>query len=379
MSDSRAMRIGLITTTNTNLGDDLVREGILSVLRQAFADRAIEFVYVNKHQPFEVYPRWHPMRMAHLTAQALPRGKTRLSRGAARAFGSVGFSRFDGCDLIVQCGTPVMWPGCSGCEWAEPLWHQVVGRLSAGGVPVLNLGAGSCYPWEHQPEQVNDVDARYLQRVADYCRSTTVRDRLAQLLMQLIGRAASLIPCPALLSAPAASDPRNGDLVVINYMEKGGHYDWGQGIDAAEWRRTAAALIARLSQRERVLMLCHDRREYELASEVGPNLPRFVPQSLEEYFSVLSRARAGICNRLHAVVALASMGIPAAAVGTDTRMLMVDELGLPYLYVKEAGIDRIEDSLQFLLGSREEEKARLLGLRDLTRRRYLQVVERALN
>ena len=375
------MRIGLITTIDTNLGDDLVREGLCSVLRDAFRGRRIEFVSINKHQPLEVYPGWHPIRFTHSLARSLPRGRTRLSRGAARMLRSLGSSRFDGCDLIVQCGTPVAWPGCSGCEWAEPLWHQVVGRLSQQGVPALNLGAGSCYPWEKQPKRVeSEEDALYLKRISGYCRFTTVRDRLAQLLLESLGRSCPLIPCPALVAGmPVTGSQGDGDLLVINYMEKGGHYDWGQGIDAGAWSRTAKALVERVSKRERVLFLCHDQREYELASTLDPTIPRFLPRNLSEYFSVLSRAKAGVCNRLHAAIALAGMGIPSVAVGTDTRLLMVEAVGLPYFYVKEATLERMEDALQGLLRGRESERERLLALCEHTRRRYLEVVGKAIS
>jgi hypothetical protein len=53
----------------------------------------------------------------------------------------------------VQCGAPVLWPNCNKCEWAEPLWYSVIGRLHKK-TPVLNLAAGSCYPWEKQPEKI---------------------------------------------------------------------------------------------------------------------------------------------------------------------------------------------------------------------------------
>jgi hypothetical protein len=373
------MRVGLITTLNTNLGDDLVREGICSILRETFEGREIEFVSVNKHEPLKVYPGWHPIRLTHSLARSLPRGKTRLPRWAARFFRPFGFSYFDGCDMIVQCGAPVVWPGCSWCEWAEPLWHQVVGRLSRKGVPVLNLGAGSCYPWEKQPRQIdNESDALYLKEILGYCRLTTVRDRLAQLLFESVGQPCPLIPCPALLpGTPLNRSQSNGDLVVINYMEKGGHYDWGQQIDASAWRKTEKTLIERIAKGERVLFLCHDQREYELASALDPAIPRFLPKNTREYLSVLSRAKAALCNRLHAAIALAGMGIPSVAVGTDTRLLMVDAVGLPYLYVKEATLERMEDTLQDLLRRRESERERLLALRERTWREYLEVVGKA--
>lgn len=375
------MQIGLITTLNTNIGDDLIREGICLILRNIFKDLQVRFVLVNKHQPLTVYPKWHPVSLIRPLVHLMPRGRVKVQNWATRPFYKLGLSFFDKCDIIVQCGTPVVWPGCSRCEWAEPLWHQVVGRLSRKGVPVLNLGAGSCYPWEKQPHQVSDErDALYLRKILEYCRITTVRDKLAQHLFETLGQYCPLLPCPALLAGrPIINRQTNGDFVVINFMEKGGHYDWGQNIDPMVWRSTIREVIEKIRKHHQVLFLCHDKKEYSLASELDPTVPRFLPKDFQEYFFVLSRAKVGLCNRLHASIALASIGIPSVAVGTDTRLLMVETVGLPYFYVKEATVEKLEEALQHLLINREKERERLFMLREQTWNQYVEIVKRALS
>src|SRR6266498_1438785 len=162
------MKIGLVTTLNTNIGDDFIREGVCHVLKQVLGSVELEFISVNKHRPYSVYPKWHPTHWVAATRH-LPRGRYFLRRVLSRYGARVGLSRFDNCNLIVQCGTPVAWPGCSKSEWAEPLWTHVVGRHSRKGTPVLNLGAGACYPWEKQPETIEDEnDACYLRRIVSY-------------------------------------------------------------------------------------------------------------------------------------------------------------------------------------------------------------------
>jgi len=374
------MRIGLITTLNTNIGDDLIREGICRILRRVFNGYEVEFILVNKHQPLTVYPNWHPIHSARIT-RYLPRGRYLISHLIERPLSRLGFSKFDSCDLIIQCGTPVVWPGCSQCEWAESLWHQIVGRLSRKGIPVLNLGAGSCYPWERQPQQVsNERDAFYLRKILSYCRITTVRDKLAQRLFENLGYHCPLIPCPALLiGKPFINDKLDNEgFVVVNYMEKGGHYDWGQNIDPALWRNTMKTLIKRMRKNHQVLFLCHNQKEYRSVFEIDPTIPRFLPKNSQEYLSMISRAKVGLCNRLHAAIALASVGVPSLAVGTDTRLFMVEVVGLPYLYVKEATVEKIENILQYLLIRRREERERLLMLCKKTWDQYIKVVKKAL-
>ena len=90
--------------------------------------------------------------------------------------------------------------------WAESLWKNTIAPVCQKGVPVLNLGVGSYYPWERQPSTIDDKsedganDARYLTDILSYCRITTVRDKLLQKLFHNLGSDCSFIPCPALLS-----------------------------------------------------------------------------------------------------------------------------------------------------------------------------------
>jgi hypothetical protein len=372
------VHIGLITTLNRNIGDDFIRDGIVQLMLQVFAGRDVRFVAVNKHTPWSVYPGWHPLRWLQ-TLDDVPRGRRAADwmRGnVSGALHPLGGSRFDHTDVIVQCGAPVLWPGCSGSEWASPLWDQVVGRLSDR-VPVLNLAVGSAYAWEDQPHQVSDArDVDFLRRILSYCRVTTARDELAARLAGGLGESIPTIPCSAFLVGRRFGVPNRTDdgIVLFNYMPGAGHFEWRQGIDERVWMETARSLVERLSTRHRVAFLCHDVKEYAAAELVNPDLPRFMPRTLEEYFSLIRASKAAVCNRLHATVALASVGIPSVSVGTDTRLLMIAAIGLPYRYVKDVDVDLLEGAIEALLEHRNDERDRLLALREWTWSRYIDEV-----
>jgi hypothetical protein len=156
----------------------------------------------------------------------------------------------------------------------------------------------------------------------------------------------------------------NGEFIVINYMELGGHYDYGQGIDAARWRDSITKVVKRLQRRHQVVMLCHNEQEYELARGFASPADPFLPRDTNELFSILSRAKAGIFNRLHAAVALSGIGIPSVAVGNDTRLGMVEELGLPCHYVEETDSEQLEHEVESLVSDRPRHMERLLAIRD---------------
>lgn len=375
------IRVGLITTLNTNIGDDFIREGICLVVREIFKGHEIEFIPVNKHHPFSVYPGWHPMHLARIIRHIpsrISRAGTFIEHYASR------FKRssFDSCDMIVQCGAPVLWQGCHQCEWAEPLWHQVVGRLSQH-IPVLNLAAGSCYPWERQPLRITDPkDAEYLRAILGYCRLTTVRDTLAKHLCSSLGTNTPLIPCSALLASKGhmrGMRYNENGTILINYMSGGGHYDWDQGIDPADWRETVKDLISRLQTRHQLAFLCHDETEFNLAGALDPSIPRLWPKNTQEYFTMVADAKISLCNRMHASIALAGLGIPSIAVCTDTRLLMVDATGLPVFYVKEAGVHHLEENIERMLANRHEERERLLALQSDTWNEYINIINETIN
>lgn len=373
------MRIGFVTTLGTNIGDDLVREGIELALTHALRGPWIEAITVNKHKPLTVYPRWHPIQLAGI-AGLLPRGAGRAYRSIEALFSQFGNSRFDACELIVQCGTPVAWYNCSTCEWAAPLWQHVIGRLSRKGVPVFNLGAGSCYSWEHRLNcELSESDAKYLRSILSCCTLTTCRDSLLRDIFLKLGHSCRLLPCPAFFAAKKFCGRKvERDLIIINYMEGAGHYDMGQQIDGSLWRTTMSEVVDKLSARNRLVFLCHNERECELALALAPGIPRVMPRSAEEYFAIARRAKVALCNRLHAAVAMAGAGIASVSVGTDTRLLMLETLGLPHWYVKETQSEALLTELDRLTREQKSENARLICLRESAWEQYLTLIRRAL-
>jgi hypothetical protein len=370
------MKIGLITTLNTNIGDDFIREGILLVLKNVFRRQRIELVLINKHHPLTVYPPGPLLNLANRSSK-FP-GIRSLSSPLIEILSSrQTASRFDECDLIVQCGAPVFWPNCHKSEWAVPLWHHVVARLYEK-IPVLNLAAGSCYPWEQQPAFVeNRRDVEYLRAILGYCRITTVRDVIAKNLSISMGMETELIPCSALLAAGRVINSARRT-IFINYMPGGGHYDWGQKIDSNKWCLTVRALLTTLRKHHQVAFLCHNEAEYNHARALDPSISRIFPRNIQEYCSMVSNAEAAICNRMHASVGLAGMGVPSIAVGTDTRLLMVEAIGQPVLYVKDATPERLINEVEGLLAKKHKERERLAALRTDVFNRYVEAVASAI-
>lgn len=349
------MKTGLITTLNTNIGDDFIRMGIQRILQSLNPKDRIEWVPINKHKPETVWPRLHPKRR-HLS---LPTPFNNLVGHTLK-------NRFESCDLIVQCGAPVVWNGCSQCEWNGPLWQDVIAPLSSS-VPVINLAAGSAYPLSVQSEQLEGDDLKYIQSILGYCRLTTARDRLAQRLMQSAGTPVPLIPCSACL----ALDPLDGEIasrrtIAVNYMPKAGHFDFLNELDEHDWARTFRSVLTALKNQYHVVFLCHNASEYQQAKALFPDFPAILPRSRRAYNRFASGVRFGVFNRLHAAVAFAGIGIPSVVVGNDTRTLMVEEFGLDVFDVRQIASEQILEAIARINAHIDEESRRLLTLRNKT-------------
>jgi hypothetical protein len=365
------MRIGLITTLNTNIGDDLIRQGIILIFREIFKNDKLEFVLINKHYPMTVYPTWHPVHWTKIVPHFGARRS--VSKYLNKVLYNFGFSLFDDCDVIIQSGAPVFWDGSHSAEWADILWRHTLGRLHKD-VVILNLAAGSCYPWEKKAGiKISDKDEEYFKTILGYSKLTTVRDVIAKTICKSLDYNVPYLPCTAFLNGQrcdrdiSLSDDK---MILINYMYGGGHYDWGQGINKISWKDNVINFIKNIRKRHKVGFLCHNKNEYELAYHIDSSVPRFYPKNPKEYTEIVSIAKVALCNRMHASVVLASYGIPSIAVGTDTRLLMVKALGLPCIYVKDANNEILENTIEDILTNRNNEKERLLFLRSNTWNNY---------
>lgn len=357
------MRIGLITTLNTNIGDDFIRRGIMKIVTKNMGH--VEFIAINKHDPMTMYGRWNPARLPRF----LPKGRRTVETWVSKAVSRISHNVFETCDALIQCGAPVLWPGCHSAGWIGPIWYDTVRQLHQE-IPVLNLAAGSAYPWEEKPEAVEDPkDRAFLKDISDFCRITTVRDELAFRLMKSVGAQPQLLACTAFLAPDTTRSSGDGP-IIVNYMRGGGHFAFGQSISPTRWEATTREVVRHIGKTNSMLFLCHNNQELEAVEDVAPGAPRILPRTPSEYFEAVRGAKAGLVNRLHAAVTLAGLGIPCIAVGTDTRLLMIRELGLPFLYVNETTAAGLTDTLEELLARRDDETDRLVSLKASTIREY---------
>ena len=324
-------KITFVTTTDHNVGDDFVREGIKYLLRRHYKNEELRFESIHKHSPittrhgFEWF-RYH--RLSKHVDKALPLKLTR--------------DKILEADVIVQSGAPVYWchnvggDHCSENEWFHPLLQR---RLALNKNAILmNLAAGTCQKYNSDGSEflLCKKDADYIRKLFRLSSVTTVRDALAKKVLYSLGLVAPLLPCSSIFAIDECGLKEEGDdYVVVNYMEGGGHYTFGQNIDHAKWKREFSKFYHEIKKFERVVFSCHNEAELRKAKEIDPDAEVYYSTDYLKYMKFFAKAKYGIMNRVHGSFLLASYGKPSVVIGSDTRAKMATEIGLNSYFVND--------------------------------------------
>jgi hypothetical protein len=287
-------------------------------------------------------------------------------------------------DLLVQSGAPIYWchedgSCCEKNEWFDPLVRKRF-LPDRRGRKFFNLAGGSCqryYSDASEMERFPDT-LDYIAEFFDVCELTTLRDAHARRMLQAAGRDAEVLPCTSIYARDQLRiEPEAGEYIVLNFMENGGHFTFGQTIDKEGWRDNFRRIYALASRMGRVVAACHSPAERDLVREVVPDIEAFiVPDDHVEFMRFYSRARFGIVNRVHAGFMLASFGKPVAVIGTDTRALMIKNLSLPSYFVQDVADP--EHIVEQTAAREADYRDEIEHIRTTTRERYVQLIAEAL-
>ena len=377
------LRVAFITTVNHNVGDDLVREGIRCLLETKLGP--VKPFLIHKHFPATVRGEVSWLQEAGflgvLDRMTGGRGLA-LSRLLERLPLAVTGDKILGSDMLVQSGAPVYWcfPDGGGChtnEWFHPLIERRY-LLIKDRVPLLNIGAGSCQPYHSDGLEFerNSECMDYIRRLFHLSTLTTVRDRLAQSVLNLAKLNAPLLCCPSIFARDRLGvTPRTGEFAALNFMPLGGHYDLGQQVNTDVWARTFCAFCEALSRVIPVVLVCHTHKEFRIASRLLPNFRRVLVDSAATCLAFYSRVRCYIGSRVHGALAAASFGHPAFVVGSDSRATMGEEMHISSGFVSDMSVRRLMEEFERLKRSEEEFAALSVQLREHVRSGYMNVLD----
>ena len=190
------------------------------------------------------------------------------------------------------------------------------------------------------------------------------------------GRDASVLPCTSIFARDRLDiRPTDGEYIVLNFMENGGHYTFGQNIDGNLWREQFKRLAREANKYGRVVVACHTLGEQKLAQQLVPDFDNFlIPDDHHEYIKFYAGAKFGIVNRVHAGFMMASFGKPVVVIGNDSRALMMENLNLPSIFVSDVqgiGVEELVNRAQSRVTTYADE---IEEIRSVAKREYTSAI-----
>jgi len=372
------MRIALLCHKTGNIGHLFMAEGVRHILLQAFG-KEIDIIDYEQHQPFCIYENLPILtRIKYDTRFNSVKkflNKEKISTYMWKNF-SQNLMRFD---LAISVGGPNIVKNVYKSGDMQLMLHHMLGAFHYNKIRVLNLSNGSCFPLEDIPQQLDNHDILFWQRVWKYSYLITFRDKLAKKLLQpIIKYDAPLLPCPAFILGETFERfiEKKNNYIIINYQRKGANDDWGQKVDEKKWKNTIIQIIKNLKKRHKIIILCHNQVEEKIAKDLNlQDISILYPKNLIEYAKIISQAKAGLVSRLHASIPLAGIGVPTILIGTDTRLLSAELVGLKTYYVKDVLPEKIIDDVENLIEKSEIIKEYLFFLREKAKNHYIKILQ----
>ena len=351
-----------------NIGHTFMSLGMEEALFKSYGKNTI-IEHIEQHNHFSVLKSNSILQFV----DRIPHGKLKFIRNIFLSnlgvkignYYSKGFSSYDG---FLECGGPNLRPNIIDSLELQLMYKFQMAVIFNDKVPCLDLGVGSCIPFNSSLEIFKDVDKDFWNEIFDITVATSVRDKLAFDIFTKFGRQPYLIPCAAFLSSghwekKGIYNNRLKQYVVINYQKLGSNETWGQNIDSEKWKNTIIKTYSQLSKFHKVIFLCHNRVEYDLAHSLNLGAEIILPESIDEYGRIISNAKVAIVNRVHAAIPLASYGIPSVCIGNDSRLGALEQLGLSTHFTNEIDSEILINNVNILINKLDDEFDRLNELK----------------
>lgn len=355
---SSELKIAFLTSLGVNVGDEFIREGILAMLDRLNVPYTP--LYVNKVDPSSIgQPREDETQVVS--------------------------DKYWQSDLFIQAGAPVYWHLFNGkstsltSDWHQWMWQDRILNESRKYPAFINLGAGSCQPWGDGGEAfLNDAECvKFAVAAAARSLLTTVRDPVASEILSSLSMPHKALPCPAFYAAERHNIERQTyQLIGINLMPLGAHYDLREDFDRNSWQITCFKLVTVLRRLSKIVFICHDVHEKNFAEMfAAPDERIFYSTCWRDFFDIYSACRLVIANRVHGAVCAAGFGVPSLILGNDTRARIGDYIGLESYQSGQVDHEFIFEKAIALHNSWRTEHDRLLSLRHESFRKYQELLK----
>lgn len=292
------MNLAIITTLGINAGDNFIYEGF----RRIFPPHLLGSTFL-------------------IDKGSIPRDK--------------GYRRWiDAADLVVICGSPVLYHNCYKMHWQCKLLDYCERRRK----PVLLFAIGSNFPCSTDGTCLipdTEAEPEYAQFVQRYgflaWKPISVRDPYALDFVQKLDILDAVpLHCPSLFAQPIRENT-DGEWIGVVW----GETYWQAPLKPNEVLGRLVKVKKRLAKHfpdKQVVWFTHDERSYyQIRKAMGATNVIF-SNNYTDYFAHYARCAVAISTKVHGTMLLASMGIPSVLLQLDSReatLRAIGESGMP--------------------------------------------------
>lgn len=291
------MRIHHFYPRTMNIGDHAVQRGIEQMVRTIIPEAHFELFDINS------------------------RGTDKIRYGLTRS--AVERANKEA-DLIIVGGSN-LYEG--GFRWPWGV-HLEINALKNLRVPLLLLGIGSGSDFASPLHQPSTRARKEIKLLNDYAKFSGARDIVTYEWLQQLGITKSAMtgdPATFIFNSPARTNHKGHVLITMpprRFWTSKRHFRKVSVRGRGLFRAMVELARTLLEAGQRVVVACNDPLDLPTVESLFADWPPGVvvcPQTLDDYFQLLSDSRAVVSARLHTAVVAFSLGIPFVIVDVDQR------------------------------------------------------------
>lgn len=355
------MRIALLSTYFENIGDDLIRSGILEVVNSTFPNAKI--IHLSKSNRFSLvadfgtlthFPRWQMSGSEKLWHD-------RLLRYFPKGIFQKRFNdRVLGSDVLLIAGTPLFYFTRKKFTFLKQgFWaKEIIQEYMKTGKPIIVAGAGVIFDRsvEDTVHECQD-EMEFLNNLARYSEYFGIRDSVSFQLFEELGltKQVELTHCPSLWNT-GPKVQREKDLVYISLSVESASIDEFPERAREKRLQVFTELVQDLQKKgKRIKLTAHNNVDHETqkvwASKLSLEAPILVKS--KEMLETFGKPEFLISWRVHGAMAARLMGTPVLLFKTDNRYKMAEEVGAVIRDDREFEVEDTPDVLRRFLENPE--------------------------
>ena len=292
------MRIHHFYPRTRNIGDHFVQKGIEAMVRRIVPNASFQLLNINS------------------------RGKDKIDYGLTQS----AVERANQEAALIIIGGSNLYEGSFRWPWGV---HLEIDALKNLRVPVFLLGVGTGSAFVSPLHKPSTRATREIKLLNDYATFSGARDVVTFKWLQQMGISkAKLMGDPAtfIFNRPLQRNNQDGHILITIPARRfwtSKQQFWNVHLRGRSMFKGMVALAQRLREKgHEVVVACNDPSDLPLAQTL---FERWLsgqvvcPETSEDYFALLSTARAVVAGRLHTAVVAFSLGIPFILVDVDQR------------------------------------------------------------